>query len=282
MSMSAVVGAIPIPLVDHRAVESSVGFAMPSDPGVAVFELIASEMSAIGGVGIVEMDGDGVFCAWNPPPMGPEVDGRRVVYLSHMVQAGLMAMPLQQIANTAYAGNGLPLARAIISMAPLNPYVAERDSGMLADAMPFSPQAWLAHGLVLMEVGKPRLAAAALSVASDLDPSEHLALKCLAICHTGSAPHKAVAAAEGMLEAMAAEGTPPDQHARAAYGFALLSAGMRVEAKAQFMAAGLPMPAMTPRQWRDWGSRLQIEELIPAMRDPARSRPKAVDSGSRA
>jgi len=273
---------MPMPLVDARAVESSEGFRRCEDLPSSLFELVVGLMESVGGTGVVEVDPDSVFAVWTPPPVGEGVDARRMAYLSHMLQAGAMFMPRELIANTAYAGLGMPLARALVSFSGLNPYVAERDSGILADAMPFCAQAWLAHGIVLMDVGKHKAAAVAISTCALLEPSNVLARRCLAVCLTGTSPRRAVAAAEEMMSLRAAEGVPPDAHERATYGFALLSAGLSLEAKAQFMAAGLPVPAMTPRQWREWGHKVDAAMMAKAMADPKGFAPKGNwDGGGR-
>lgn len=273
--MQPVTSAIPMSLVDFSSIASSVGFNMPSDPREAVFELVVSEMEAVGGVGFLEVEEEGMFCVWDPPPLGPDVDSRRLAYLSHMLQAGLVILPKMLIANTAYNGMGIPLARAIVAFSTLNPYVAERDSGLLANAMPFSPHAWLAHGLVLMDNMKFRLAVNALYRSVVLDISNSLSLKCLAVCLTATSPKQAVNVAEDMMVAIAKDGKVPDSHARAVYGFALLAARMKKDSGVQFeVAFGKRVPLMTVRQWREWGHKLPVETLIKALWNPKAFVPK--------
>jgi hypothetical protein len=44
---------------------------------------------------------------------------------------------------------------------------------------------------------------------------------------------------------------------------------MRKDAELQFDAGfGIGLPAMTPRQWRDWGNRIPIDGLKAALIDP--------------
>ena len=269
--MQPVISAIPMEFVDWQALMSSVGFAMPKDVKRGVFEFLVGELEKAGGEAVLEVEDEGIFCAWNPPT-GADVDARRLVYLSHMLQAGLLLFPRSLVANTAYAGQGIALARAIVSFNELNPYVGERDAGFLVDAMPLSHQAWLAYGLVLMENLKFKLAAGALAEASLLGSGNPLTLRCLAICLTGHAPKKAVSAAEEMLGALAVLGKPPDGIDRAAYGFALLAAGMKKDAVAQFEAGfGQGLPVMTMKQWMEWGNRMPTEGLAKALRYPKAS-----------
>lgn len=266
MGMNQVVAAIPLGLIDFRSMGPSVT-SLPRDPVQAVFGFVASELEAVGGLAVLEVDDDGMFCVWDPPS-GPGADGRRVTYVAHMLQAGLSRSHLAMVANTAYSGMGIPLAKALLVINPLNGYVAERDTRALADAMPLSAEAWLAHGIVLMENGKFRDAVGALGRSSMLGDGS-LAFKCLAVCLTGRSARKALAAAEGMVTAYAREGKVLDVHARAAYGFALLAAGLRKEAEAQFDAGfGQGLPRMTPGQWREWGVRVSEENLGDALADP--------------
>ena len=273
-AVDAVVAAIPTSLFDLCALESSVGFKRSSNLQLDVFEFIVGELDAVGGNALLEVDDDGLFCVWNPPPAGPGMDGRRMLYLSHMLQAGLMAMPSVMVANTAYAGMGVMLSRAFLMFNQLNPYVAERDSKLLTEAMPLSSQAWLAHGIILMDNGKFEDASRALVDSAMLDKSNHLVFRCLAVCMTGLCPKTAVKAAEDMLSRLAKEGNPPGLSHRVTYGFALLSARMKLEAKVQFEAAGLPMPKMTVRQWREWGSKLEETVLPEALGNPKKFAPQ--------
>jgi len=267
MNAQPIISAIPLSFIDFHSVESSVGFSMPADPEEAIFGVVCHIVESAGGSAVVEVDRDGLFCVWAPP--GSLEDARQILYASHMLQSGLNVYPTEAIANTAYSGSGITLARSIVAINAFNPYVAERDSGLLARAMPFSPQAWLAHGIVLMENMRFKEAAAALGEAAGLDPDGILTLKCLTICLTIGSPKKAVLVAEDMLRALSRVGEPPDVHARAAYGFALIAAGMRKDAELQFDAGfGIGLPAMTPRQWRDWGNRIPIDGLKAALIDP--------------
>jgi hypothetical protein len=269
--MSTIFSAVPMPLVDLQSITGSKGLTLSgSGKEEVVFEFLTCELEQVGGQAVIEVDDSGYFCIWNPPSTGEALPPREI-YFSHMLQAGLMVLPRRIIASTAYAGNGLALARALVAINSENKYVAERDSTLLAEAMPLSGAAWLANGIILLENKQFKKAIYPLTQAVILEPKSYLACKCLTVALTGVSSRKAVSAAEMMVMAYADAGIPMDAGARAAYGFALASAGMKVEAKAQFLAGfGKGMPKMTLKQWRDWGHKLQLDYIEGALYDPAK------------
>lgn len=267
--MTTVVSALPFSMVDEKAVNNSIGFVDYEDMPTNMFELVVSLMDSVGGVGIIEMDDEKLLATWDPPRSG-DVDGLRVIYLSHLLQVGALNSPRQIIATTAYAGLGVTLASALVAFSRLNPYVAMRDSAILADAMPYSYDVWLAHGIVLMDSDMVRLATFVLEKSLTMGSSHILANRCLAVCYLhDNNPEKAVKAAEEMMRGKLADGLLPDNAERAAYGFALLAMKRKLEAGVQFMAAfGFSRVKMTVKQWMEWGYRLDLPTLTEAVMEP--------------
>lgn len=267
--------------VDWTSISTSKDYVPPKDAkdrnnqSLVVFEYITEELAKIGGMAVVEVDNDECSCLWIPPSPSDEDEKLFLVYVAHMLQAGLISNPMQLIANTAYAGSAAALAQSLmmINAAGLNRYVAERDAVQLALAVPYYGAIWLSLGLMLVANGHFNGAVDALAHLLRMEPSNVLGLKYMSIVHTLSSPEDAVRYAERLFEALAVAGVAPDVHSRAAYGYALQRAGMSVEAAQQFkMACNVGKPKMTAKQWTEWGFSLPIEALPIAMKDPPRGR----------
>jgi UDP-3-O-[3-hydroxymyristoyl] N-acetylglucosamine deacetylase len=77
-NLQAIVSAIPMEHIDLRSVESTIGFSMPADPKLAVFEAVVRELEAVGGNAIVEVDA----------PEVPIMDGSALPFVNMLKDVG--------------------------------------------------------------------------------------------------------------------------------------------------------------------------------------------------
>ena len=257
-----VMGAqLEVDKVDYGVVGKAVRIGERAE---ALSDFLTGELAKVGGQATIVVDNDIATVEWQTPDLSDAKDSQQVAYVSHLLQAGLLADPLDVIARTAYAGGVNYLAMNLLSINSTgkNAYMAERDARLLVRAAPLSVQALSTLGLILLENGDAKEAAVCFAEAEQIDQWDFLSSKYLAVALTVSLPEAAVVHAEKAMAILASKGMAPDAHMRAAYGMALLAAGMRVEAGMQFMlACGSRKPAMTPAQWVNGGYRVVDTEI---------------------
>jgi hypothetical protein len=134
--------------------------------------------------------------------------------------------------------------------------------------MPNCVEVWTTLALLLFDRDKYDSVETILDRILFLEPEDYLALKYSAIFNTGVDTQKGIAFAERMVNAVVNKGGVLDAHDRSTYGFALLAAGMRYEARAQFnLVCGSDEPEMTLEQWLDWGHKLKSQLLASRLLD---------------
>jgi len=279
-SIMPVVVKFSLDQVDFESINRSKGYLVPDlfadkqDPVLVLSEFFTQEIAKVGGQAVIEVDENGFSCFWNPPDNIKELPlevQQLGIYLSHMLQAGILLDPSHVIADAAYAGYGNLLAQTLVMLnsTKCNPYVAERDMMILAMAVPMFTSIWIVLGLLTLSNKNYDLSGWAFRHILDYEPDNVTALKYLAVVQTVQEPVQAVQQAERLLLLSTAQREIPDVQMRALYGFALLSAGLVKEAAVQFkVACGKAEPKMTVQQWISWGFALPSEVLATAMRDP--------------
>lgn len=247
-----------------------------------VVDMIQAAIVRVGGYAIIECWGESIECLWKVPDTESsyldnfELKTRKtsgaleVMYVSHMLQVGLLSSPNKVISELAYSGNGFELASLLIlfDVLNLNKYIAERDLTILAGAMIDSARVWTSLGLVLFSNGKFDFCRPVLERALTLEPNSLPCLKYMTVIETASNPKSGVAYGERLLR-VASLGGVVDSNIRSTYAFALLSAGMKKEAGEQFkLVCGVKKPKMTLLQWVKWGYKYPAQLLPEELLDP--------------
>lgn len=256
-----------------------------SPPKQVVSEFMTAEIAKAGGEAVVEVDDLVAAVWWQPPPpsdCSADADGEasQVIYVSHMMQCGLLADPSKEIAQTVYAGAGGSFAQALllINHDGHNRRICERDAGILVRCAPMYVSGWLCLGLIQSENGKRAESKATFEGLLSFESGEWTAWKYLSMLMIREDPAKAVHAATRMVESAVAAGRQVDGHMRVALGMALSAFGSESEARQNFMiACGNPNPKMTPGQWNDWGYRLDGIDLAKALADPGSFESKEIE-----
>ena len=229
-----------------------------------VFDYLVSELSTLGGTATIEASPEGVTVNWVLPVVVELVDIVRALYISHLLQAGLMLNPIMVIADTAYNGGIVPLAMNLLSInsKKMNTYIAQRDAMYLALVAPMSIEAHTIYGMILLENGQIEKAIDAFARAQQINPGDYVSCKYLSLALITSAPKKSVLLAEKCLSILAYDNIVPDAHMRATYGMALLAAKMKKEASMQFLLiCGCKTPLMTPAQWVAGGYQIRADQV---------------------
>lgn len=263
-----ITATIPRAELDIRALRATDGWKpLGDDLSFEVSEFLVSELSMVGGKAIVEVDDENLNCLWYPPDPA-DSDVNRVLYVSHMLQAGLMVDPSRVIAHTAYLGHGADLAIALLGMhsSGLNTYVAGRDLALLAYAAPMFGMIWLTLGFVLLSDENITQAYGVFDHLAEIEPENIMGAKYLAIIQSIYDPLQAVKQAEKVFRMLAAAGVAPDHHARLTYGFALRAAGLDKEARQQFELACGVDPKMTVEEWVSGGCLLPPMVLMDTLK----------------
>lgn len=258
---------IPIKLVDFSSI---LKYICLFDDSEALYNFLTDEIEKAGGNAVIEVNDEEAEVKWVPPEIN-DSNAAQVVYVSHMLQAGLLKDATQQIANTIYDGNGVDLARALllINAKGLNTKVAEKDARTMVVAAPLFSDGWIALALIQMENNNIKDAAKSFQFFLTLKPDDVVALRYLAICLTESDPKQAVSLLEKCINKTSSLGLVPDKHLRVTYGMALRSAKMKREATAQFALASINgYPKMTIKQWIEWGHRCDGALLDDVLSDP--------------
>lgn len=259
---------LPIADIDLKAIP--LNLLTSSDPiSLQVMDFLIQEIEKAGGIAIIEASDYGITCWWETPAV--ITDKVQVWYVAHMLQSGLLLHPVQILANTAYAGNGAEVASNLVEINAkrLNPYVVERDIMILALAVPQFIAVWLACALIMFSNGKTEISDLAFKHLLDIDPTNQIGIKYLAISLTKRDPKRAVVLVESLLGLLACNGETPGVHTRVAYGFALKSAKMAKEAALQFdIVSGEPIPKMTIQQWIEWGYSVPDDKLVEVLGNP--------------
>lgn len=236
-----------------------------------ISDYITGELAKVGGTAIVTVDETACLCLWHTPVGVPVSDKDYLLYVSHMLQIGLLKNVGKIVADTVYAGNGLPLMQVLLQMHILgyNKYVAERDMLHIALAAPMMGLAWLSAGMMFASSCNFKDAGQVFDRLLSLEPNNTLGLEYMAMIKSQDEPKLAVEYAERLFRYLAKVGQVPDMHSRVTYGFALLALGLKQEARVQFdMVCDGQKPKMTMCQWRDWGFLLPLSSLKKALLDP--------------
>jgi hypothetical protein len=268
MSGQVITMALPLYLIDPVCVGSASD--RPAD-AKKVSDFLTNELSKVGGTAIVEVDDNVASVKWVLPTVTEGDDIARVVYVGHLLQSGIMLNPMRPIANTAYAGNGVALAKSLlmINARRIDCRMAERDAALLADCVPLMTTAWVVLGMIQLDNGHLKQAQESFDYALMIDPADIMAKKFLAITHTLKKPLLAVRLLGEVIEDLSVGGAVPEKHVRAAYGMAMLSAGMLSEAAIQFRVAfSFSKPKMTVKDWVKWGYRAGENILAGTLLDP--------------
>ncbi|MFA6661423.1 MAG: hypothetical protein WCS56_00150 [Bacilli bacterium] len=239
-------------------------------------DMLQAAIARVGGYAFIEGCTECVTCWWSIPKVEvgyPTTKSLEVMYVSHMLQVGLLSKPDKIISDLAYTGYGFELANLLVllSACNLNKYIARRDLYILAGAMINSSIVWFSLGLLLFADGDYKACKPVFERILVLEPSHIQSLKYMSILNTLENPQLSLEFAERMFNFASSDGIV-DHNIRATYAFALMAANngdMVDEAKDLFyLICEVEEPKMTLLQWFKWGHKIPIMMLPHSLLDP--------------
>jgi hypothetical protein len=261
--------------INRDAILSSVDYVSSeeeeSDFSLMVLGFLSRAIEKAGGVAVIEVDDLVVHCHWNPVISEDFETSYYMVYVSHMLQAGMLKHCDRILENMVYNGDGYALIDIVVLISKMgfNNYVAATSMIYIVDAAPKLVLALAAFIAISVNHGLLNQMSGILERILVLEPDNLMGLQYSAIYWTETDPMKAVLFGEKLISVIGKSGRLPSIYDRAIYGFALKAANMELEAQIQFgIICGGQNVLMTVKQWLSWGFNVLDSRLLEALTEP--------------
>jgi len=242
-----------------------------SDFSLMVFGFLSRAFEKAGGVAVLEVDDQVVRCHWSPVVSDDIEQTAYMIYLSHMLQSGLLNHADRILSNMVYNGDGYALLDILLLIGKkgFNDYVATTSIISIVDAAPKFVLALCAFVTFSVNHGLLDKMINVLERILYLEPDNLMALQYSAVYWTGKDPIKGVLFSENLISLIGKNGNLPFMYDRVIYGFALKAAKMNKESQIQFkLVCGEQKVVMTVKQWVSWGYNVVDDQLVKALTEP--------------